>query len=207
MLHTFSHLNKILFLSSKVILDRQHGRSLGQQRQDTSQTDRSKFKLGARARFVFLSARLTHADSYRISFLWSGRSRRLTPARPSFTCLQRLRPHSTRSFLVPNALTSTVQVSVFPPHKPKKESSSSDAHAGFWSVPCYSVKRIELSFDGNRFAIHPDDFYLGRVGTAGSTACVAAILSIANGLPPNLAIIGDVFLKSCAWRWCIVCGY
>ena len=68
-------------------------------------------------------------------------------------------------------------------------------------MPCYSVKRIELSFDGNRFAIHPDDFYLGRVGAAGSTACVAAILSIANGLPPNLAIIGDVFLKSCA---CVV---
>jgi hypothetical protein len=68
--------------------------------------------------------------------------------------------------------------------------------AGFWSVPCYSVKRIELSFDGNRFAIHPDDFYLGRV-SAGSTACVAGVLSIGNGLPPNLAIIGDVFLKSC----------
>lgn len=66
---------------------------------------------------------------------------------------------------------------------------------GFWSVPCYSVKRIELSFDGNRFAIHPDDFYLGRV-SAGSTACVAGVLSIGNGLPPNLAIIGDVFLKS-----------
>ncbi|KAI9442641.1 hypothetical protein H4582DRAFT_1300587 [Lactarius indigo] len=26
---------------------------------------------------------------------------------------------------------------------------------GFWSVPCYSVNQIELSFDGNRFAIHP----------------------------------------------------
>jgi len=68
---------------------------------------------------------------------------------------------------------------------------------GFWSVPCYSVTQIELSFDGGnrRFAIHPDDFYLGRV-SAGSTACVAGVLSIGNGLPPNLAIIGDVFLKS-----------
>jgi hypothetical protein len=65
-------------------------------------------------------------------------------------------------------------------------------------VPCYSVNQIELSFDGNRFAIHPDDFYLGRV-SAGSTACVAGVLSIGNGLPPNLAIIGDVFLKSCKW--------
>ncbi|KAH9033129.1 acid protease [Lactarius hengduanensis] len=67
---------------------------------------------------------------------------------------------------------------------------------GFWSVPCYSAKQIELSFDGNRFAIHPNDFYLGRV-SAGSTACVAGVLSIDSGLPPNLAIIGDVFLKSC----------
>ncbi|KAH8994700.1 acid protease [Lactarius hatsudake] len=66
---------------------------------------------------------------------------------------------------------------------------------GFWSVPCYSANQIELSFDGNRFAIHPNDFYLGRV-SAGSTACVAGVLSIDNGLPPNLAIIGDVFLKS-----------
>ncbi|KAH9062437.1 aspartic peptidase domain-containing protein [Lactarius vividus] len=66
---------------------------------------------------------------------------------------------------------------------------------GFWSVPCYSVNQIELSFDGNRFAIHPNDFYLGRV-SAGSTACVAGVLSIDNGLPPNLAIIGDIFLGS-----------
>jgi hypothetical protein len=63
-------------------------------------------------------------------------------------------------------------------------------------VPCFSVKEIELSFGGHRFAIHPMDFYLGRV-SAGSTDCVAGILSMANGLPPNLAIIGDEFLKSC----------
>ena len=65
-------------------------------------------------------------------------------------------------------------------------------------MPCYSVNQIELEFDGNRFAIHADDFYLGRV-SAGSTACVAGVLSIGNALPPNLAIIGDVFLKSCKW--------
>ena len=50
--------------------------------------------------------------------------------------------------------------------------------------------------------IHPADFYLGRV-SAGSTDCVAGILSMGDGLPPNLAIIGDEFLKSCK---CLVPG-
>ena len=123
--------------------------------------------------------------------------RRLTPARPSFTCLQRSRPHSTRSFLARNARASTVQVSLCQKKiRILTDISSMRGGTGFWSVPCYSAKQIELSFDGNRFAIHPDDFYLGRV-SAGSTACVAGVLSIGNGLPPNLAIIGDVFLKSC----------
>ena len=63
-------------------------------------------------------------------------------------------------------------------------------------MPCFSVKQIELSFNEHRFAINPRDFYLGRV-SAGSTDCVAGILSMGNGLPANLAIIGDEFLKSC----------
>ena len=63
-------------------------------------------------------------------------------------------------------------------------------------MPCYSVKQIEVSFNELRFAINPKDFYLGRV-SASSTDYVAGILSIGNGLPSNLAIIGDEFLKSC----------
>lgn len=63
-------------------------------------------------------------------------------------------------------------------------------------MPCFSVKKIELSFNEHRFAINPRDFYIGRV-SARSTDCVAGILSMGNGLPANLAIIGDVFLKSC----------
>jgi hypothetical protein len=69
---------------------------------------------------------------------------------------------------------------------------------GFWTVPCFSVKQIEVSFNELRFAINPRDFYLGRV-SASSTDCVAGILSIGNGLPSNLAIIGDEFLKSCKY--------
>lgn len=67
--------------------------------------------------------------------------------------------------------------------------------SGFWTVPCFSVKQIELSFNEHRFAINPRDFYLGRV-SARSTDCVTGILSMGNGLPANLAIIGDEFLKS-----------
>ena len=67
---------------------------------------------------------------------------------------------------------------------------------GFWTVPCFSVKQVELSFGGYRFAINSSDFYLGRV-SASSTDCVGGVLSMGNGLPSNLAIIGDEFLKSC----------
>jgi hypothetical protein len=74
-------------------------------------------------------------------------------------------------------------------------------------VPCFSTKQIELSFNEHRFAINPRDFYLGRV-SARSTDCVAGILSMGNGLPANLAIIGDEFLKSCKCQidfWRYVC--
>lgn len=33
--------------------------------------------------------------------------------------------------------------------------------------------------------------------SASSTDCVGGVISIGNGLPSNLAIIGDEFLKSC----------
>ena len=63
-------------------------------------------------------------------------------------------------------------------------------------MPCFSVKSVELSFGGYRFEINASDFYLGRV-SASSTDCVGGVLSMGNGLPSNLAIIGDEFLKSC----------
>ncbi|KAI0295853.1 aspartic peptidase domain-containing protein, partial [Multifurca ochricompacta] len=66
---------------------------------------------------------------------------------------------------------------------------------GFWTVPCNSIKQIELSFSGRRFSIHPNDFILGRV-SANSQDCVGGILAASTNLPSNLAIIGDEFLKS-----------
>lgn len=83
-----------------------------------------------------------------------------------------------------------------PPSPSAHEFENKGPYAGFWTVPCFSVKQIELSFNGHRFAINPRDFYLGRV-SARATDCVAGILSMGNGLPANLAIIGDEFLKSC----------
>jgi len=71
-------------------------------------------------------------------------------------------------------------------------------------VPCFSVKSVELSFGGYRFAINASDFYLGRV-SASSTDCVGGVLSMGNGLPSNLAIIGDEFLKSCERLWSGIC--
>ncbi|KAI0259259.1 aspartic peptidase domain-containing protein [Gloeopeniophorella convolvens] len=67
--------------------------------------------------------------------------------------------------------------------------------SGFWTVPCAPAPRVELSFGGHRFALAPADFYLGRAG-AGSKDCVAGVLAVGAGLPPDLAIVGDEFLKS-----------
>ena len=41
-----------------------------------------------------------------------------------------------------------------------------------------------------------NDFNLGRT-SSGSSDCVGGILALGSGLPSNLAIIGDEFLKSC----------
>ena len=84
---------------------------------------------------------------------------------------------------------------------------------------------MSLSYSGQSFPMHTDDFNLGRLSADsecvvflslpfivplatgktderwyGYSMCVGSILSFADatGFPGNLAIIGDVFLKSCA---------
>jgi len=71
---------------------------------------------------------LAPADSYRISLLWSGFfRRRLTPETSLiYVCPQRSRPHI---------------YALIPGSKRANQYGPS-----FWSVPCYSVKLIELSF-------------------------------------------------------------
>ncbi|KAM5538930.1 hypothetical protein V8D89_007425 [Ganoderma adspersum] len=67
--------------------------------------------------------------------------------------------------------------------------------AGFYTVPCDTTMRVALILRGETFAIHPGDFNLGRTD-ADSNDCVGGILALGHGFPPNLAIIGDEFLKS-----------
>ncbi|KDR75428.1 hypothetical protein GALMADRAFT_249483 [Galerina marginata CBS 339.88] len=65
----------------------------------------------------------------------------------------------------------------------------------FYTFPCDGVFTISLSFGGRNFAIHSVDFNLGPIAT-NSLDCVGGILSLGQGFPPNLAIVGDEFLKS-----------
>ncbi|KAH8119288.1 acid protease [Phellopilus nigrolimitatus] len=67
--------------------------------------------------------------------------------------------------------------------------------AGFFTYPCSSNLDIAFGFGGNDFTISTRDFNLGRVA-ANSADCVGGILSLGDGFPNNIAIIGDEFLKS-----------
>lgn len=66
----------------------------------------------------------------------------------------------------------------------------------FYTYPCSTAPNVAFSFDGRRFSISPLDFNLG-LAAPNSSDCVGGVLSLgSDGFPPNLAIIGDVFLKS-----------
>ncbi|KAJ7497233.1 aspartic peptidase domain-containing protein [Mycena latifolia] len=66
----------------------------------------------------------------------------------------------------------------------------------FYTYPCSTALNIAFSFDGRRFSISPLDFNLG-LAAPNSPDCVGGILSLGSeGFPSNLAIVGDVFLKS-----------
>jgi hypothetical protein len=71
---------------------------------------------------------------------------------------------------------------------------------GFFTFPCALESNIDvgIAFAGKRFSIDIQDFNLGRA-FADSSDCVGGILSFddASGIPINLAIVGDEFLKSC----------
>jgi len=65
----------------------------------------------------------------------------------------------------------------------------------FYTYPCSSKLVISFSFGGQPFPINLFDFNLGRTDMD-SPDCVGGILSLGNGFPSDLAIIGDEFLKS-----------
>ncbi|KAI8972245.1 aspartic peptidase domain-containing protein [Trametes punicea] len=66
---------------------------------------------------------------------------------------------------------------------------------GFYTFPCDTPFYVSLNLGGQAYTIHPSDFNLGRTDED-SNDCVGGILALGNGFPPDLAIIGDEFLKS-----------
>ncbi|KAH9847155.1 acid protease [Lenzites betulinus] len=67
--------------------------------------------------------------------------------------------------------------------------------AGFYTFPCDTPFTTSLILSGQPYAIHPDDFNLGRTDE-NSDQCVGGILALGSGFPVDLAIVGDEFLKS-----------
>ncbi|KAJ8473786.1 hypothetical protein ONZ51_g7647 [Trametes cubensis] len=67
--------------------------------------------------------------------------------------------------------------------------------AGFYTFPCDTPFSVSLVLGGQAYSVHPADFNLGRTDDD-SSDCVGGILALGNGFPPDLAIIGDEFLKS-----------
>ncbi|KAF8972976.1 aspartic peptidase domain-containing protein [Flammula alnicola] len=59
----------------------------------------------------------------------------------------------------------------------------------FFTYPCNDEFSVSISFGGINFALNMADFNMGK-------NCVGGILSLGEGFPSNLAIIGDEFLKS-----------
>ncbi|KAI0355595.1 acid protease [Trametes cingulata] len=67
--------------------------------------------------------------------------------------------------------------------------------AGFYTYPCDTTLSVSLILSGQPYAIHPADFNLGKTDED-SQDCVGGILALGDGFPPDLAIVGDEFLKS-----------
>ncbi|KAK7057247.1 acid protease [Favolaschia claudopus] len=65
----------------------------------------------------------------------------------------------------------------------------------FYTFPCSTVLGIDLMFSNHRFSINLADFNLGMV-ERDSLDCVGGILPLSDDFPPDVAIIGDEFLKS-----------
>ncbi|EIW72117.1 hypothetical protein TREMEDRAFT_25265 [Tremella mesenterica DSM 1558] len=75
-------------------------------------------------------------------------------------------------------------------------SKASQFGDGFYQFPCQTTARPSMSFNNQgQMFWSMSDFNLGRTGQ-GSSMCVGGLLGISDGLPDNLAIVGDEFLKS-----------
>ena len=74
-------------------------------------------------------------------------------------------------------------------------SKASQFGDGFYQFPCQTNARVSISFNNVNFPFAMADFNLGKTGS-GSSMCVGGVLGMSDGLPNNLAIVGDEFLKS-----------
>lgn len=80
---------------------------------------------------------------------------------------------------------------------PGSQDASATYGSGFYTYPCSSTVTASLIFSNRPYSIHKDDMNLGKLSDE-SEDCVGGIIGVSSehGLPANLAIIGDVFLKS-----------
>ncbi|RPD78819.1 acid protease [Lentinus tigrinus ALCF2SS1-7] len=105
---------------------------------------------------------------------------------------------------VPTNLTAAIDSGASLIHMPRRvvdafyaltRTGSAQTQAGFYAYPCNATLKLELSFEGRRYSIHPADFNLGKMDTD-TTMCIGTVVEINSDLGDNLAIIGDTFLKS-----------
>ncbi|KAK7692440.1 hypothetical protein QCA50_004065 [Cerrena zonata] len=78
---------------------------------------------------------------------------------------------------------------------PGARSAAVDYGGGYYFYPCSANLSLSLSFSGHKFEIRNEDFNMGRL-SEDSDECLGGIVSLGTGFSSNMAIIGDVFLKS-----------
>ncbi|KAJ4468154.1 aspartic peptidase domain-containing protein [Lentinula aciculospora] len=79
---------------------------------------------------------------------------------------------------------------------PGSKDASATYGSGFYTYPCTSQVDIGFVFGDVTFRLHPGDFNLG-MSMYNPAECLGGIFAMdAAQWPPNLAIIGDEFLKS-----------
>ena len=54
---------------------------------------------------------------------------------------------------------------------------------------------MRVGLDDNYYSVQVKDFNLGKTSSR-SKDCIGGVLSMDDGFPSNLAIVGDAFLKS-----------
>ncbi|TCD70341.1 hypothetical protein EIP91_003970 [Steccherinum ochraceum] len=91
---------------------------------------------------------------------------------------------------LPNSVASDFYAMI-----PGAHDATADFGPGFYTFPCDAPLEVALSFGGKAYTVHNDDLNIGTVSES-SNDCLGGIVGLGEGVPDNLAIIGDAFLKS-----------